>query len=145
MSIFGVILVRIFSAFSRIRIWNISSYSFRIRENQGKMRTRITPNTDNFYVVILGLLPSYFQKYLASQSNEKTYSARSSIQKKMKSFFARTRLFKTFFSCCAKEWSNLSKEIRYIDSISKLKSSVLTFIRAREKLIFAIHNINGNV
>ena len=145
MSVFGIILVRIFYAFSRIRIWSISSSLVRIRENKGKMRTRITPNTDNFYVVILGLLPSYFQKYLASQSNEKTYSACSSIQKKMKTFFARTRLFKTFFSYCAKEWSNLSKEIKYIDSINKLKSSVLTFIRARKKLVFAIHNINSNM
>ena len=56
MSVFGVILVRIFSAFSRIRteyrdILRISPYSVRMRENVGKMRTRITANTDTFYTV----------------------------------------------------------------------------------------------
>ena len=40
-SVFGVILVRIFPAFSRIRM----------RENAAKMRTRVTPNTNTFYAV----------------------------------------------------------------------------------------------
>ena len=52
-------LVRIFPGFSRIRteygeilrISSISLYSVRMRENSGKMRTRITPNTDSFYAV----------------------------------------------------------------------------------------------
>ena len=44
------------SAFSRIwteygEILRISLYSVRMRENVGKMRTRITPNTDKFYEV----------------------------------------------------------------------------------------------
>ena len=57
-SVFGVILVRIFPAFSRIRteygvIVCISPYSVRMRENAGKMQTRITLNTDTFYAVIL--------------------------------------------------------------------------------------------
>ena len=52
----GFILVRIFPAFSRIwteygEIRSISPYSVRMRENAGKMRTRITPNTDTFYAV----------------------------------------------------------------------------------------------
>ena len=54
MSIFGVIMVRIFPAFSRIRtlsLFNISPFSVRMRENGEKMRTRITPNTDSFYAV----------------------------------------------------------------------------------------------
>ena len=38
-SVFRAILVRIFSAFSRMR------------ENAGKMLTRINPNTDSFYAV----------------------------------------------------------------------------------------------
>ena len=55
-SVFGVILVRIFHAFSRIRTENgeilrTSPYSVQMRENAGKMRTRITSNTDAFYVV----------------------------------------------------------------------------------------------
>ena len=56
MFVFGVILVHIFPAFSRIRIEygeirSISPYLIRIRENEGKIRTRITPNTDTFYAV----------------------------------------------------------------------------------------------
>ena len=55
---YGVILVRIFSEFFCIRteygeILNISPYSVRIRENAGKIRTRITPNTDSFYAVLI--------------------------------------------------------------------------------------------
>ena len=59
-SVFGVILVDIFLAFPRIRtefgeIGSISPYSVRMRENEGKVRTRITPNTDSFYAVIQAL------------------------------------------------------------------------------------------
>ena len=49
MSVFGVILVRIFPAFSRI----LTEYSIQMRENAGKMRIRTTPNTDTFYVVFI--------------------------------------------------------------------------------------------
>ena len=57
MSVFGVILVLIFPAFSLIRteyreILRIYPYSDPMRENVGKMRTRITPNMDTFYAVI---------------------------------------------------------------------------------------------
>ena len=59
MSVVGVILVRIFPSFSRIRnengkILRISPYSVQIRENAGKMRTRITSSTYTFYAVIFG-------------------------------------------------------------------------------------------
>ena len=52
--VFGVILVRIFLAFSRIwteygEILRISAYSVRMRENVGKIQTRITLNTSTFY------------------------------------------------------------------------------------------------
>ena len=55
-SVFGIILVRIFPAFSRIwteygEILRIFPYPVQMRENAGKMRTRITPNTDSFYAV----------------------------------------------------------------------------------------------
>ena len=57
MSVFWVILVRIFPAFSHIwteyeEIRRISPYSVRMRENAGKKRTKVTPNTDTFYTVI---------------------------------------------------------------------------------------------
>ena len=64
MSVFGVILVPIFPAFSRISTeygtegyglnterYRIRPYSVQMRENAGKMRTTITPNTDTFYAV----------------------------------------------------------------------------------------------
>ena len=53
MSVFGVILVGIFPAFSRIRTeyGEYSPYSVRMPENEGKMQTRITPNADTFYAV----------------------------------------------------------------------------------------------
>ena len=52
----NLILVQIFPGFPRIRteygeIRSISPYSVRMRENAGKMRTRITANTDSFYAV----------------------------------------------------------------------------------------------
>ena len=57
MSVVGVILVRIFPAFSRIwtecrEIQSISPYLVQIRENARKMRTRITSNTESLYAVI---------------------------------------------------------------------------------------------
>ena len=58
MSVFRVILVRIFPTFSRIRteyveIRSISPYSVQMRGNVGKMQTRITPDTHTFYVVMV--------------------------------------------------------------------------------------------
>ena len=48
MSVFGVILVRIFPAFSGIR----TQYGeIRMPENAGKIRTRMILNRDTFYVV----------------------------------------------------------------------------------------------
>ena len=44
-SVFQVILVCIFP--------RVFAYSVRMRENAGKMRNRITPNTDTFYVVCI--------------------------------------------------------------------------------------------
>ena len=59
MSVFRVILVRIFSSFSRICTENgemqiISPYSVWMPENVGKMLTRITPNTDTFNADTVG-------------------------------------------------------------------------------------------
>ena len=58
----------IFPGFSRIRteygeIIRISLYLVRMRENPGKIRTRITPNKNSFYTVFLSafqncILPS---------------------------------------------------------------------------------------
>ena len=56
MYVLEVILVRIFPAFSLIRteygeIRSIFPFSLRMLENEGKIRTRITPTTDTFYAV----------------------------------------------------------------------------------------------
>ena len=61
MSVFGIILFRIFTAFSRIRtefgeLLRICPYSVRRLENAGKIRTRITPNTDAFYALLLKVI-----------------------------------------------------------------------------------------
>ena len=53
MSVFGVILVCIFPAFSHIRTEYGPPYSALMRENAGKMGTRITPNKDTFYAVVI--------------------------------------------------------------------------------------------
>ena len=49
-SVFGVILVRVFPHSNRVSL-RIQSKSFRIKSECGKIRTRITPNTGNFYAV----------------------------------------------------------------------------------------------
>ena len=67
----GVILVRIFPAFSRIRTeyGEIPHLSVFI-PNAGKMRIRITPNTDTFHAV-------YYRKRSASRIKKKSYWRRS--------------------------------------------------------------------
>ena len=47
---------RIFPHSDWIRRDTISPYSVQMRENAGKMRTKITPNTDTFYAVGLDWL-----------------------------------------------------------------------------------------
>ena len=49
----------------------------------------------------------------------------------------------SFFPHWAKEWGNLREELRNIDSINTFKSSILNFVRPREKSFFAVHDING--
>ena len=77
-SIFGIdcvknVLIRSYSGrhFSGIfphLVWIrcISPYSVQMRENAGKMRTRITPNTDSFYAVILCRSISVFSWFSAT-------------------------------------------------------------------------------
>ena len=59
MSVFRVILVRIFPAFFRIR----TEYGeIRSIKNAGKMQTRITTNTDSFYTVLITKVRLYVEK-----------------------------------------------------------------------------------
>ena len=112
MSVFGIILVRIFPAFSRIRseygeIRSISPYSLRMGKNVGKMRTRITPNTDTFYPVRLPHFYSLlFKKWM--QLSSKFIKALSQHPKvfytvRMKSIF----MYKLFLPSTTQMFSQL--------------------------------------
>ena len=62
-----------------------------------------------FDKIILGLLPSSRKDYLIPSDNLRTYLNRSSTQKTIKTFTARTKTFKlSFFPHCAEAWGNLS-------------------------------------
>ena len=66
-----------------IHIWNYSGpyfsriflYSLRMRENAGKMRTRITPNTDTFYAEWISLF--------SNSSRISTTASRLSYERKL--------------------------------------------------------------
>ena len=97
-----------------------------------------------FHKIILGLQPSYLQNYLTPYDNERPYLTRYATQKLIKTFRGRTKAFESyFFTYCAKEWGNLSEELRNIDSIKTFKLSILNFVRPRENSVFAVHDING--
>ena len=97
-----------------------------------------------FHKIILGLLPSYLKDYLIPCDNLRTYLTRSSTQKRIKTFPARTKTFESsFFPHCAEEWGNLSEELRNINSINTFKSCILNFVRPRENSVFEVHDING--
>ena len=86
-----------------------------------------------FHKIILGLQPSYLQNYLTPYDNERPYLTRYATQKLIKTFRGRTKAFESsFFTYCAKEWGNLSEELRNIDSIKTFKLSILNFVRSRE-------------
>ena len=97
-----------------------------------------------FHKIILGLLPSYLQIYLTQYDNGRPYLTQYATQKSIQTFRGITKAFESSsFPCCAKEWGNLSKELRNIHSIKTFQFSILNFVRPRENSIFAIHDING--
>ena len=97
-----------------------------------------------FHKIILGLLPSYLKDYLIPCDNLRTYLTRSSTQKRIKTFPARTKTFESsFFPYCAEAWGNLSEELRNINSINTFKSSILNFVRPTENSVFEVHDIKG--
>ena len=92
-----------------------------------------------FHKIILGLLPPYLKDYLTPCDNLRTCDklTRSSTQKTIKTFPARTKTFESFFFLhCAEAWGNLSEELRNIDPINTFKSSILNFFRPRENSVF---------
>ena len=97
MPVFVVILVLIFPTFSRIRteygeILRIYPYSLRMRENAGKIRTRITPNTDTFYAVVGSC---YFQNFYVTHLQVK-HNYKYIISEDLQSYFE--SYFKVFNS-----------------------------------------------
>ena len=73
-----------------------------------------------------------------------SYLNRYATPKSIKTFSGATKAFESsFFPYCAKEWGNLSEELRNIDSIETLKLSILNFVRPRENSVFAVHDISG--
>ena len=81
----GIILVHVFPAFSCIwteygEVFRISPHSVQMRENAGRMRTRITPNTNTFYEVKIKFwatdkcLRRFCKTYLANEDWLKFFS-----------------------------------------------------------------------
>ena len=92
-----------------------------------------------FHKIINVLLPVYLQLYILQ-----VYRTRSTNQKNLRQFSARTKIFESsFFLYCIKEWNNLSEKLRKIKSIVQLKTKILSFIRPKENSIFKTHDING--
>ena len=87
--------------------------------------------------MILGLLSSYLKDYLISYDNLRTYLTRSSTQKRIKTFPARTKTFESSFF----PFFILSEELRNINSIKTIKPHILNFLRPRENSVFEIQDI----
>ena len=92
--------------------------------------------------IILHLLPSYLKDYLIPCDNLRAYLTRSSTQKRIKTFPARTETFESsFFPYCAETWGNLSEELKNINSINTFKSSILNYVRPTENSVFDVYDI----
>ena len=62
----------------------------------------------------------------------------------MKILFGRTKTFNSsFYPQSIKQWCALSEENRNIVSVNKFKETIISFIRPKEKSVFAIHDIKG--
>ena len=86
-----------------------------------------------FHKIILGLQPSYLQNYLTPYDNERPYLTQYATPNSIETFRGRTKYFESSsLPYCAKEWGNLSEELRNIDSIKTFKLSILNFVRSRE-------------
>ena len=85
-----------------------------------------------------------FKDYLIPCDHLRTYLTRSSTQKTIKTFSARTNIFESsFFPHCAEAWGNLPEELKNINSINAFKLSILNFVIPRKNSVFPVHDING--
>ena len=88
-----------------------------------------------FYKIVKGLAPSYIQSYLLPD-NERTYNARSSLRNTIKTFATRTSTFlTTFFLYGTKEWNQLNDDFQKIESIKKLKKTLIKVIKTKENTV----------
>ena len=95
-----------------------------------------------FHKILKGLLPSYLQSYL-NHCNDGEYQ-KITMSKRDTTLSGWSKAFNSsFYPCCIKEWWALKEEIRNIVSVNKFNEMILSFIRPKENLVFAIHCIKG--
>ena len=95
-----------------------------------------------FNKILKGLAPSYLQSYLLPD-NARTFNTRSSLRNTIKTFTTWTSIFRAiFFPYCTKEWSQLNDNIKKIESIKKLKKTLIKIIRTKENFVFGVSDIS---
>ena len=96
-----------------------------------------------FYKIVKYLVPSYLQSYF-SPDNERTYNNSSSLRNTIKSFATQTSTLRvTFFLYCTKKWNQLNNDINKVESIKKLRKTLIKVIRTKENPIFGVSDIYG--
>ena len=86
-----------------VKVVRIRSYSVRMRENPGKMQTRITPNTDFFYAVECAPDQSIYL-YFNETSSPKNIANDMSEMEKMDRRYGVSDAFITSITCRRKKY-----------------------------------------
>ena len=118
MSAFRVILVCIFPAFPHIR----TEYGEILGENAGKMRTRITPNTDTFYAMMGKSNPSKTEKTCKETKTNPNWKPKPIIEKKDTIIIESIIKMKTY----KKNKTNIYQVLTFIHRI-KINTAPITF------------------
>ena len=96
-----------------------------------------------FYEIVKGLALPYLESSLLSD-NERTYNTRSSLRNPIKTNPTRTSIFRAAFSpYCTKEWNQLNDDFKKIESIKKLKKTLMKVIKTKENSVFGVSDIYG--
>ena len=96
-----------------------------------------------FYKIVKGLSPKYLTSYLQLHNNP-SYQTRSIAKNIVKLTASRTVNFNnSFFPLCSQKWNNLSDGIKSLPSPISFKNALLSFVKASENSVFAIHDNNG--
>ena len=76
--------------------------------------------------------------------NERTYNTRSILRYTIETFATRISTFRvTFFPYCTKKWNQLNNGINKVESIKKLRKTLIKVIRTKENPIFGVSDIYG--